>query len=1049
MARSILKDNTAPLPTTSRRVSFAPEVTLHQIEVINPNKRRKTDGGASGYTSLSSESDFEVVHYQSQQELMKEDSNDHLMSLSPVSIRHRKMLEVGDEFDDSPDDGGKPLTDSSDEENREEGNRGMQSDAYSATKRATEVIRNLDDGTEVSMELTTEGKGGVIGKEVNGDSLSGAPLVYASDEDADYSSNDQEEVENAANTGVPVAEEEVDMQLTARIEQSQATQPVHTFNQPEEDMQLTGPVITTTRRYRQPTASSDDEGDDTINLTTLMSKVAHSHNTGKMGTGKDFEQKSGNASVVGEKQMDDEETIDGTNMDLTERVTRVVPQSTILKPNLEAVPDMNDDEDEGEEVEGEDENEDEGEEEDEVEGERVSKTVEHVAVDDTLNSGRLREQVDMESTEHTSSNALIQTNDADMELTEPVGKPSTEFLKVTIDEQLLPHNQDMELTQPIRGLGSKNHPSELTEKDAWNRIPRANTFSAVGEDDEDLKQGQDTETVDSTERQQSPMCSQKSMELTQPITASAVNHGGSASANVVTSSTILSENEQSTETKFTLNENNLSHRLTSGERRNDQASASEVIRPNMNRFVNYKSIPLSQFLDDVHLKFYTDIDSITSTQIGLDSTESITHKSPSIHELILAIPYKEMHALNDFIVNELQSYIKDGEQVFRDFSDQIGNDNLPIMKEYYTTDNERQRDAMTISMNNMKRLAKLESKSTWFKWRTTLTQNVIKEMDQQIELLRECQIGLDEYIQNLNDQVERANGYKSQLIIRLQRLRNAKQTMGNLSQDQVHHMRNTFSQSKAELKSLAEKVDQARSKSQQLEQSLSDLRGHKNELIRLANQVDLELDKCKIYTRDEQIYMKKKYDLLSESTHLKYVRTENTSNLVFVYDGMITIKMDFINHSFQIGDIQSNKLHFRSLVKFIYKLPNFQFDNTSKNPFADWKKFKLYWQKLVQFDTVLDIIRFQWPIELKEGGDSNDDGIRFQFEFFDFEKEKRFIVEGSLNLESLLDFEEKVNFMVKLARKAPLNEAEVDDTLKKLANQIDLPRCTYTFVPNI
>lgn len=115
MARSILKDNTAPLPSTSRRVSFAPEVTLHQIEVINPNKRRKTDGGASGYTSLSSESDFEVVHYLSQQELMKED-NDHLMNLSPVGIRNQDVQ--GDEFNDSSDDGNKPLTDSSDEESR-------------------------------------------------------------------------------------------------------------------------------------------------------------------------------------------------------------------------------------------------------------------------------------------------------------------------------------------------------------------------------------------------------------------------------------------------------------------------------------------------------------------------------------------------------------------------------------------------------------------------------------------------------------------------------------------------------------------------------------------------------------------------------------------------------------------------------------------------------------------------------------------------------------------------------------------------------------------
>lgn len=131
MKKSILKENTLPLSQNGRRrVSFAPEVTLHRfpdISVVpptlastgissssslNPHKRRKTDGGAS-----FSETELNEI-------ISSSGSNSSLPSLSnDNSIFHSRGDfvnngdgddEVQDTEDDNDDD--KPLSDSSDED---------------------------------------------------------------------------------------------------------------------------------------------------------------------------------------------------------------------------------------------------------------------------------------------------------------------------------------------------------------------------------------------------------------------------------------------------------------------------------------------------------------------------------------------------------------------------------------------------------------------------------------------------------------------------------------------------------------------------------------------------------------------------------------------------------------------------------------------------------------------------------------------------------------------------------------------------------------------
>ncbi|KAI5958472.1 hypothetical protein CANMA_004198 [Candida margitis] len=1039
MAKSILKDNTAPLPSTSRRVSFAPEVTLHRIEVFNPNKRRKTDGGASGasgYSSSSSQSDFEVVHYSTRRELENEGDSELIDSSN-------KINEDG-EFDGSSDDGSKPLTDSSDEKEEGEDNNnedavdddGVRSALPPANIRAIEVVKSLErkEEAEVSMELTSQGAVSVIGKEARIDALPSTPSAYASGEDADYSSNGEEDGASFVNN-----DEEEEMQLTERVDKTQNSHSVIPADDEPEDMQLTGPITSTSRRYRQASAGSDDDGDETINLTTLMSKVDEARVMNKIGGGNNPEGSNGERRASGRHQSIDNVTEDGSNMELTEKISRVVPRVPILKPSLQELPDDNNDGDYDADIPK-----------NESEVNVPNNTTEQAVVD-----MEITEPVRSEVAPNKKPNMVVDPGSSesqDMELTQPVTKLITESQRGTIDDSAL-QNEEMELTQPTKSVVREDQPNKPAEEKSSENANGISSLSKVGDDGVGVTQGHSVVSMDITESQQPLADSQQSMELTQVQTVVVRQDTPLESAKQVASLESKTPEQEATASKVALA--GVAYHTAVQDTGKDEKKEIPILHDEservIDRYANYKQVQLAKFLDDIKLRFYTEIDPATNVLSGFSSTESTAHQPPSIHDLISAIPYKEVLALNEFIINELQTYIREGERVFQEFNAQISSDNPPIIKEFYTTNDLKQREIMTICLNNIKEMAKLESKSTWYKWKSTLVQNVIDEMERQIELLRKCQVDLNDYLLKLDEEGVRVDTYKRDLVTKMQRLKSAKQAVGSLSQDQANEMRQAFSQSKSELQNLGIKFEQANNQLVQLNQTLLVLQHQKIDLVKQVDEAGFEIDKNKKFTKQDKLSIKKNYDRLSKSTHLKYLRTEDRSTFVFLYDATIVIKLDFLQNLFQVGEVQSNKFRFKSLINYIHKFPVFNDGGENINPALIWTQFRSYWRKLVEFDTALYFNLFQFPVKVVENKENIEDGvIRFQVDYFDFDKSRRYFVVGSLAVASLLNYESSISFTVRPAMAYSLDDpSEYDKTLTKLGKCIDLPQCTYIYDPKL
>ncbi|KAI5956977.1 hypothetical protein KGF54_000596 [Candida jiufengensis] len=799
MAKSILKDNTIPLTQNARRVSFAPEVTMHRIEITNPNKRRKTDGG---YSSPSSQSDFELSA------IMSSQSNELIPLLAP------------DQIDQDEDDGSKPLTDSSDEnDNDHEGividspRRALEivknlplSDKEPehngetidpARRRAIEIVKNLplsneEPQVELSMELT-----GLLKNQISNTDK----LKEDTDEDADCSDDNQEE---------------------------------------EQDMQFTGPI-------KIPSANfvAVDEGEQTMNITNVIRKIT---------TNETPEETSNNNDDDGSNESENDNEI---NMELTDKIN-LPYKNNVPKPNLEDIPD----------------------------------------------------EIDVDDKEEIEPN-VAHNKESDVEM------------------------QDMELTEPVKAVKS----TEELNQDIQN---------------DDLTQSQP-------------------MDLTQ-VNTNIVRHDVDEDNNVTqTNSNDSSVQENVITTKIPLAE----------------VTQDDIIEQEDDEFKNYLPVSLTNFLQDINVKFYTDTH---FSNIDISSAET-THELATFIDYLNAKPYKDLFLLNEFIKNELQNYIKEGDKIYNEFNETITNNNTLIMKKFYINAMTTNSQSMFINFQNLKENTDLQSKKTWYIWRSTLIKNVIEEIEIQIDdLIREKQQMKDDLME-LDKLNEKVLIEKNQLLNKLKKFKDVKQQLKNLSVNEINEFKESLNSQKLEIQNISSQLTTKKEKISKLDQELENLNSKKLQNQIQLNNLEFELNKIKVFTKKEINQIISNFKKISDETKLKYLNSEGAS-LVFLFDGMLSLTVDFIENKLSYSVVE-NKFYNKSLVDCIYKSPT-----VGDNVFEQFGAFRKFWFQLKKLDKVLHFISYKFPVEAK----LVDDSIEFNIQHFNFQSLQKFKLIGSIPIFLINDF---------------------------------------------
>ncbi|CAK7898119.1 hypothetical protein CAAN1_22S01882 [[Candida] anglica] len=934
-----------------RRVSFAPEVTLHKIDFVPQ------------YRSDSFESD-EVAGHKRRRETI---------AFMPSSS---SGSEPGSEPVTGGDDGigAELLTDSSDDEiesgGEEEDSAPIQSEIP--------ITVMYDDSGEETMELT-----GPVGsvETVEKEMPAKAPIIESEEEE-----EEEEEMELTANIGQSLMNEKID-----KVEEAQTNQIVDEGSEDEqieneELMEFTEEVgriqisgvglqekenVEEKEKVSQEEVSQEKESQEEesqMEFTQPIGSIGRINQNeelseGSQGSQMEFTQPVGriheevtqenNAhssnSIKETATQSQDEDVEESQMEFTQPIGRIHP--IVMKQSFEMSIKQSFEVKYGTEEKVEPSKELSLEENEEIE-----------EMDMTQHNGKIEETGGKED----KRNDQDIKDDGKMEETQNNGK---------IDLVDQDESSDMELTQYDGRIDNKIDGQESAEQDSAEQdsaepdisdIPAAAATAAEG--NAALSPSNDDTSVDG------PTTGISSSDEIAPV-----NGNAAPTSPIVATTSPVSNKRKSDSSSFS--QSKLARIETT------TIPLADVTNESFELEFDTEPVTLAQFMNDIGIRFYDDleIDSKTSNRISISLPKAGETTKFSLREYVQGVLKTPQFKLGDFSCNELMQNIKEGSKIFDIYNGNTSEMNPRVFKEFYNASPEAQLNMKT-KFQLVKDYARQEAKGVWYQWRIQLLQNLVDELKKIPPILMQDKLKIVKALEQVNE----VFGFVQMKYLTL---KEKKSQYVKLVQQGKELQESELLKFKTEFIQIKEHIEQFQRESAEQEANLTRL----NETL-LANEqliknLNLQikekeeiLTNSKRYERSEINLLLFKFKLLQHGSNCKYISIDG-SVLKFLYDKQVEISIDFQKEDIQYIFKESGQSHFKN--KDLYRAFTHNLldliDINPKNWMDHFNEFKKLWRNLLELDQCVYRISLKFPIRI----DNKDIIVKFYKEQLDCKLELR------------------------------------------------------------
>ncbi|KAK6458139.1 Spc7 kinetochore protein-domain-containing protein [Scheffersomyces xylosifermentans] len=940
-SKSILKDNTLPILNNKRRVSFAPEVTLHKFDFVpygisqeaNSAKRRRT---ISGLPSLRFEN-VEFIGSQESQESERDEDNDDNVDLTPDH-----GLEILEDSEDSSDD----------------------SDTFLETE-ADQVVQGMELLESRDLEIAREVQ------------------------------DNYQKTEHAVETNV---EKESDLE-----------RPPNVIDDEEHTMELTGQIQLPMSSYRatQQISSFEDNADKEL-----------SSSEDEVEDGSDMEltevQKSHPVSIPQPIQQNEEDR--EVTMDVTQVYS--IPSMSVQYRSLSTVEEASEPSTETESTK-------------DFDIER-QKTDDRPFVVQTESDDSVAKEIG-ESNSEIHETLPNETEDEvyTMEITQAVS---------TITRTDQQDDRTMEFTQIVSNItpitsqtGESNHSEsrivrteneeQIEENERANSSNVQHMSSFTQEKIENLNQQLQSETLEGhengTDLAADEAAGSQPMELTQTTHSIESNNSSTmelpadfSATNPEVSGIGLAQEFVST-TKIPL---------------------AEVSQIESGEEDDYVPVSLNDFMNDISVKFYDDLDIDVDTLNRLSVTSTTDMSAIHLKHFVSALPRLELLALYQFSCEELSKNIKDGREMFLQYSKTIEVNNPILFREYYSTDGQ-ERQILNSKLQIIKDYVRFESRKTWYNWRTLLTTNLIAELDEKHRILAKDKTSLKEDILRINDVITRCQLKFSELKSKVVALKSIKAQLSQVTIEEATAIRNELGTISTQLAISRESLLDKRKQLTELDGLLLKTKEIKLKLDTSVNDHQITVLNNKRYEQKELIPIRQKFKILQLISKLSFQKITG-SRIAFEFDNACHCEFDFkeltnaSDASYSIGETENLQLFNSELLsQHSGKLNTLiQGDNVLDS----FKSFSRLWKSLKQVDFDIYRISLRYPIKWLQ----SEDSILFEVRYFNPTKDYKLVLTCELKLQDLWNYQRKTSLKGFMLRSSSLisDDAIKSDILEEFNN---------------
>ncbi|CUM65651.1 uncharacterized protein PRCAT00003299001 [Priceomyces carsonii] len=445
---------------------------------------------------------------------------------------------------------------------------------------------------------------------------------------------------------------------------------------------------------------------------------------------------------------------------------------------------------------------------------------------------------------------------------------------------------------------------------------------------------------------------------------------------------------------------------------------------------NYEPVKLNDFMSDIGIKFYDDLD----IDIGTMSRLSISADQKTSFELsdyTVALPRLHLLSLYEFSCEELSKNVDEGKKVFSEFNKTIEVNNPQLFKEYYSSD-ESGRFSINMKLHLLKDYTRLQSKKTWYYWRTQLTKNLISDLNiKQNDLLNDRNMLLSN-LSSIDQMYDRTCSLTESLSLKLKHLLHLGDQLSILSVQEIVNLKNQLVINKRNLHEieheLTSKVDELGAISDRIEEVNKEKLKLNEELINHEE----TLRHNRKYETEEIELLQMKFKLLQKLTNMQYNLQEG-STLYLLFDSVVDIQLSFdkeegktlFKYKLNNQTLSRSNIFYKSLIGTCFE----QLNNQDYTQFKSLFVMKELWSKLKQFDEDLHKISFCCPISFSEVKDGR---VTFSIKYVNISEDLKAILDGELDLAKLHTYPSNLSLKAKIKRtKEPMEDHHIVSSIVK------------------
>lgn len=415
---------------------------------------------------------------------------------------------------------------------------------------------------------------------------------------------------------------------------------------------------------------------------------------------------------------------------------------------------------------------------------------------------------------------------------------------------------------------------------------------------------------------------------------------------------------------------------------------------------DFDPVTLTAFLGDIGVRFYDDLEigSYPANRVSL----ALSDKEFEMEDYYKAnnkLPILEVFQLS---CRELTTKINQDKQQYDSIKDSIFSENQDLFKSYYRSSFPEQLDLKS-QFQMIKELSRQEAKKIWYEWRIKLMTNILNDLQVNFEILEQDKLIIVENISILDSVYDEVKHQYSILKQELTTTIESQEEFKKIDVSQIKDFKNKLMNINQELNDYQTKIGD---KQQELN-GINALIVEKDQEIALIKQKlteteDLLKDRKHFSTLEiETLHLR--FKVLQARSKLKYLES-NDKSVLFEFDNLFKIEVEFdelknskrINYSIIEEKIPSSVANHEILARFVDEVSNYG----SESILESFDTFKSYWKAFGQLSHDIYKLSIKFPLSI----DLIDGGLEFTVRYYCRKNDFKALFTVSVGFKDLLQY---------------------------------------------